>query len=161
MSQSLPLPRGNVGNLEVFNLNVEPSNLLRVKSPRDFDPVTSEDPRFGLVRSIVHIGLSLLECPQGKAWLVETGYRITEERKASGEDQLFGDGDRSEMNRWVVNYLQEVRSNFFIVCLNETDDAEALAHLHDWGNDINTYDSKNAGFIVLNSLVRAYSKRKA
>lgn len=112
MSQALPVPRGEVGNIRVVK---DPSNqptVPRGRSPLQYAEVPPNDARFQVVGAIVHLALSLLESEPGKYWLVKTGTRIIEERRADRERHLFGNRDLREMPQWANSFLQEMRMNF-------------------------------------------------
>ncbi|RWA09822.1 hypothetical protein EKO27_g5309 [Xylaria grammica] len=135
-----------VGELQI----VDESDSTAVDPPQE----TLVDPKSTMYRTVgaaVHLGLSLLETPQGKEALVDIGRAVV----AASGNHIYYD-DPKNMVFWVERFLTQLRSTFPSVILSRRIGGEGAILRTDWdsgGLGMKDWHPKKAGALRLNKTI--------
>ncbi|KAI1077177.1 hypothetical protein F5B20DRAFT_583668 [Whalleya microplaca] len=105
--------------------------------------------RYRILESVIHLGLSILECPQGRDSLVHIAAMVIELRSNPTKGKPIPhvyNRPLDEMPQWIDRFLRSLKANFptvyLRVCLGE-----ASAVKYNWGDDMAKYNPKVAGHL--------------
>ncbi|KAK5655518.1 hypothetical protein OQA88_5789 [Cercophora sp. LCS_1] len=145
-----PRPNPIVPDVNGLRVSRLPSNGA---SP-NYEEIPPTDPRFSAVAICVHVGLNILESPQGRATLIDTAREILEDRRQLLRDnQILYNDTMERLPLWIGLFLERMRDDFPDIRLVYGLDGEAAAKKADWGNDMRRYNPKAAGYIEVNKLL--------
>lgn len=140
-----------IGNLSVV---VDPagSNVIPGSQSPAYVDVPVDSILFKHVQSVVDFGIRLLECPKGRQTLTDIGIEIITFRSQNNIKHIYT-GDPQEMRHWVPLFLRTIQQDFPSVCLTNTIWGYAEVERLDWGTDMNLYNPKAAGRVLISKTV--------
>ncbi|KAI2604690.1 hypothetical protein GGR54DRAFT_621583 [Hypoxylon sp. NC1633] len=109
--------------------------------------------RYQIVEAFVHLGLCLLESPQGRESLANTATKIVQERDANRQPipHLYNK-PIEEMPKWISLFLSSMRNNFPMTYLSKME-GEAMAVRQDGVNDMEQFHPRVCGYININRTI--------
>ncbi|KAK8099958.1 hypothetical protein PG999_010332 [Apiospora kogelbergensis] len=127
-------------------------------SKGDYEELPPTSARFRLVEALVHLGLSVLETPQGRQSLVAVGVAVVEgiNDKRKRNRRVAGHiyrGNLSDMPIWVDRFLTAVRNDFPCIYINPGCAGEAQAERYNWGEDMSAYTAGTAAVISVSKVI--------
>lgn len=138
MSRRERIPPPRVGGLQVYlRLNDDPNVLPVAMAERDRE--------WGAIESLLDIALCMHETEQGIGALTEIGVQAV---RALGHRHTMGNRSLNDMRLHVVRFLQIIRSDFPVVCIQRVA-GDAATNRRTWGNDVDQYNPKAAGEVLV------------
>ncbi|KAM6523989.1 hypothetical protein FSOLCH5_004596 [Fusarium solani] len=128
---------------------------LQIRPGRWFDgvePLPSTSTRYKIVEASVHMGLSILETPEGRQSLARVARAIIEEGRSEQPPRRdIYKGSLKDMPAWINRFLTSMRFNFPAIFIHDEVGGEAEAQRLDWGDNMQDYDAGLGGRISLSS----------
>ncbi|KAK8112193.1 uncharacterized protein PG998_008650 [Apiospora kogelbergensis] len=127
-------------------------------SKGEYEELPPSSARFRLVEALVHLGLSVLETPQGRQSLVAVGKAVIEgiDEKRKKNRRFAGHiyrGKMSDMPFWVGQFLTAVRNDFPCVYIDPEVEGEAATQRYNWGEDMRNYVAGTASVVTVSKVI--------
>lgn len=140
-----------VGEFRVFT-DPAPNLTPRDTRPSTWTQVSSSSDKFLAVSHLVHLGICMLECTEGRRCLVDCGERVVHGWDLDQRMYNFQTYGRS-MRYCVDFFLDSIRQRFPNVRLTSTIHGEGSTRGVTWGSRLQEYNPSLAAAMNLNRIV--------
>jgi hypothetical protein len=116
------------------------------------EELPAKSTRYRAVESIIDLGLSVLETPEGRESIVNVAVATITQRRGKKKHHLYGNHSLDDMPMWINEFLTRLRGSFPDIYIVKME-GEGMAIKYEWGDDMASYYPKSAAELRLNRTV--------